>query len=95
MVKTPILMFSIALDFVWGVATSAYQIEGPVNEEGRGESIWNHFCHQIDTTTDASNKNVACDNSHRLSDGLLKRCISCRDFIKAQLHQHQLVIKGS
>jgi hypothetical protein len=95
MVKMPILKFLIAQDFLWGVATSAYQIEGVANEEGRGESIWDRFTRQTDAIVGAINGDVACDHSHQLIDGMVERCISCRDFINAQLHQRQLAKKGS
>ena len=60
--------------FVWGTATSSYQIEGAVNEDGRGPSIWDGFTHKQGTTIDGSNGDVADDHYHRYKDdiGLMK-----------------------
>ena len=38
--------------FTWGAATSAYQIEGAVREDGRGASIWDTFSHTPGTIAD-------------------------------------------
>jgi beta-glucosidase len=52
-------------DFTWGVATSAFQIEGASEADGKGPSIWDTFCRQPGRIKDASNGDVACDHYHR------------------------------
>ena len=57
-------------DFIWGVATSAFQIEGAATADGKGPSIWDQFCRQPGAIADASNGDVACDHYHRLDADL-------------------------
>jgi len=52
-------------DFLWGTATSSYQIEGAAREDGRGPSIWDDFCRLKDAIQDGSDGSVACDHYHR------------------------------
>jgi beta-glucosidase len=58
----------------WGVATSAYQIEGAVAEDGRTPSIWDTFCRVPGNVVNGENGDVACDHYHRMpSDVALMR----------------------
>jgi beta-glucosidase len=52
-------------DFNWGVATSAYQIEGAVDQEGRKPSVWDTFSAQPNCILDGSTGAIACDHYHR------------------------------
>ena len=52
-------------DFLWGVATASYQIEGPAREDGRGPSVWDEFSHRPGTILHGDTGNVASDHYHR------------------------------
>jgi beta-glucosidase len=56
--------------FVWGVATSAYQIEGATTEDGRGPSIWDTFCRLPGRVVGAATGDIACDHFHRVREDL-------------------------
>jgi len=57
-------------DFLWGVATSAFQIEGAQREDGKGLSIWDTFCSQPGNIKDGSDGRQACDHYHRYREDL-------------------------
>ena len=52
-------------DFVLGVATAAYQIEGARHEDGRTDSIWDTFAHTPGAVVAGDTGDVACDHYHR------------------------------
>jgi beta-glucosidase len=57
-------------DFLWGTATASYQIEGAVDEGGRGESIWDNFSHTPGKVYRGDTGDIACDHYHRLEGDL-------------------------
>ena len=61
--------------FLWGAATSAYQIEGSPLADGAGPSIWHRFVRTPGLTTDGDTGDVACDHYRRTADdvALMKR----------------------
>jgi beta-glucosidase len=50
--------------FRWGTATSAYQIEGATQEDGRGVSVWDTFSRLPGKIRDGANADIACDHYH-------------------------------
>ncbi|OIJ88094.1 glycoside hydrolase family 1 protein [Streptomyces colonosanans] len=54
--------------FLWGAATSAYQIEGAVREDGRTASIWDTFSHTPGRTAGGDSGDIAVDHYHRYRD---------------------------
>ena len=60
--------------FLWGTATSSYQVEGAVHEDGRGASIWDFHTHGQGTIADRSTGDTAADHFHRYKEdvGLMK-----------------------
>lgn len=56
--------------FVWGVAASAYQIEGAATEDGRGPSIWDAFVRIPGTVQNGDTGDVACDHYHRYREDI-------------------------
>lgn len=49
-------------NFLWGAATSAYQIEGAVQQDGRGGSIWDEFCMRAGKILENHNGSIACNH---------------------------------
>ncbi|MGJ4850413.1 GH1 family beta-glucosidase [Bacillota bacterium Meth-B3] len=54
--------------FVWGVASSAYQIEGAAYEDGKGETVWDRFSRRPGAVHDGHTGDVACDHYHRYAE---------------------------
>ena len=55
-------------DFIWGVATSSYQIEGAASIDGKGPCIWDTMCQEKGRILDGSSGEVACDHYHRYEE---------------------------
>lgn len=55
-------------DFIWGAATSAYQIEGGAYEDGKGLNIWDVFCHQENKIFEGNTGDVSCGHYNRMEE---------------------------
>src|SRR4051794_2867562 len=56
--------YQFPAEFFWGSATAAYQVEGAWKEDGKGESVWDHFSHTVGKIKGAATGDVACDSYH-------------------------------
>ena len=57
-------------DFLWGAASSAYQIEGFSTADGGGKSIWDTFSHTPGKVANGDNGDIACDAYHRWAEDI-------------------------
>jgi len=64
---------SLRPDFIWGVSTSSFQIEGATQEDGRGPSVWDIYC-RTGEIKNHDTGDVACDHYHRYREdvGLMR-----------------------
>ena len=67
-------MINFKKDFVFGVATSSYQIEGAAAEDGKTPSIWDAFCRVPGNVYEGQTGDIACDHYHRYKEdvGILR-----------------------
>lgn len=62
--------FQFNPNFIWGVASSAYQIEGGWNSDGKGPSIWDTFCHEGSKITYDQTGDIACNHYEKYLDDI-------------------------
>ena len=68
--RPPVADGAFPRDFVWGCATAAYQIEGAVNEDGRGLTNWDVFSRTPGKVANGDTGDVACDSYHRYPEDI-------------------------
>lgn len=68
-------------NFILGTATSAYQIEGAWNIDGKGKSIWDEFSHTPGKTCRFQNGDIACDHYHKFKEDInLMKCLGYKHY---------------
>lgn len=62
------MSIELPVSFLWGAATSAFQIEGAWDQDGKGESVWDRFNHKSHAILNGDNADLACDHYHHMSE---------------------------
>ena len=81
-------------DFLWGVATSAYQIEGCTLADGAGPNIWHRFSHSPGMTVAGATGDIACDHYNRYADDVALMAELGLDAYRFSLAWARLLPKG-
>ncbi|KAJ7407418.1 Lactase-phlorizin hydrolase [Willisornis vidua] len=68
-------------DFTWGVSSSAYQIEGGWDADGKGPSIWDTFTHVPGNIKNNDTGDIACDSYHKVEEDVyLLRALGVKNY---------------
>lgn len=76
-------------NFLWGTASSSYQIEGAFTEDGKGLSIWDTFSNKPGNIAHDENGNKSCDHYHRYREDIALMKILVFRHTAFQFHGHE------
>ncbi|XP_037050547.1 myrosinase 1-like [Bradysia coprophila] len=83
-------------DFLWGFATSSYQIEGGWNESGKGLSIWDTFVHREDSRVNNKDTgDIACDSYHKYKEDVQLLKLYGADFYRFSISWARILPDGT
>jgi len=83
----PLVAKVLGPNFVWDVSTSSYQIEGAVQADGRGPSVWDGFCRVAGRIANGDTGDEACDHYHRFAEDI---CVPRTQFVRMAEDLHAI-----
>ena len=84
-------------NFIWGAATSSYQIEGASNIDGKGKSIWDTFSHTKGKVFNNQNADIATDHYNMYKEDIALMALFLNEFFSIEINHCgvALYIKGA